>query len=66
MARCLRSKRLRALLWSSTGGKCSLCGCDLIDLMDGDHIVPWSKRQRTNLFEMQPTCPECNKRKGNR
>jgi 5-methylcytosine-specific restriction endonuclease McrA len=65
--RTLRSKKERALLWLAADGKCQICGCDLDpDNWHADHIVPWSKSHRTNMFEMQAVCPECNLKKGKR
>jgi hypothetical protein len=63
--RTLRSKRLRAALWMAADGKCQICGCEL-DPKDwhADHIKPWSVTHRTNPYEMQATCPECNREKG--
>jgi 5-methylcytosine-specific restriction endonuclease McrA len=64
MARTLRSKKLRAALWRMTGGKCSACGAELTSTWHADHIVPWVKRQITNVHEMQPLCATCNLKKG--
>lgn len=61
--RTLRSKQLRALLWYAADGKCQICGGELGDDWEADHIVPWSKTKRTNLFEMQALCRQCNRRK---
>jgi 5-methylcytosine-specific restriction endonuclease McrA len=66
MARTLRSKKLRALLWQAAGGKCQDCGGDLGDDWQADHIVPWAVSQRTNVHEMQALCRDCNLRKGAR
>lgn len=62
--RTLRSKRQRALLWYAADGKCQRCGGLLGDDWEADHIVPWVKTQRTNLFEMQALCRKCNRKKG--
>lgn len=64
MPRCLRSKRLRALLWIAADGKCQSCGRPLPDDWHADHIVPYIVRGRTNVHEMQALCPTCNLRKG--
>jgi hypothetical protein len=65
MARTLRSKRLRALLWHATGGKCAICGSDLDErTFQADHIIPWKTSRRTNVHEMQAVCPKCNQQKG--
>jgi 5-methylcytosine-specific restriction endonuclease McrA len=62
--RTLRSKRLRAALWIAANGKCQICGCDLPDDWHADHIVPWTRSQRTNVHDMQALCPKCNHAKG--
>lgn len=62
--RTLRSKRLRAMLYDAFGGKCAICGCELPDDWHADHVVPWVKEQRTNVFAMQALCPTCNLKKG--
>ena len=61
--RSLRSRKLRAVLFYSTGGKCAICGCDLTN-WHADHKIPWKLRPVTNVHEMQPLCPACNLTKG--
>lgn len=62
--RFLRSKRLRALLWYTAGGKCQRCGCELPDNFAANHIIPYSISKRTNFHEMQVLCEKCNREKG--
>lgn len=62
--RFLRSKRLRALLWYTAGGKCQRCSCDLLDNFAADHIIPYSVSKQTNFHEMQVLCHKCNREKG--
>lgn len=62
--RTLRSKKLRAALYYAYEGKCAACGCDLPDDWHADHIVPWIVSKKTNVHEMQPLCPTCNRAKG--
>lgn len=64
MQRTLRSKKLRAALYYAYDGKCAICGCDLPDDWHADHIVPWVVNQDTNVHDMQPLCPTCNRAKG--
>jgi 5-methylcytosine-specific restriction endonuclease McrA len=67
MGRCLRSRKLRRLLWAASGGKCSMCGKDLTEHdLQADHIKPWCKTKRTNVCEMQALCRECNAKKGSK
>ena len=64
MGRTLRSRKHRAALWRSTGGKCSACGTDLAGEWHADHVIPWVRRKVTNVHEMQPMCATCNLKKG--
>jgi len=64
--RTLTSKRLRAILWLQAEGKCQICGYQLEDGWHADHIEPYSKTKRTNLYEMQALCPTCNLKKSNK
>lgn len=64
MTRTLRSKKLRAALYYAFDGKCAICGRELPDDWHADHIIPWSATHRTNVHEMQPLCPDCNRKKG--
>jgi superfamily II DNA or RNA helicase len=66
MSRFLRSKRRRALLWYAAEGKCKICGEPLPENWHADHIEPWWKTHRTNVHEMQASCPYCNQKKGRR
>lgn len=52
------------MLFSRSKGQCSHCNSDLDDGWHADHIEPFSKTGRTNVFEMQALCPACNLRKG--
>lgn len=63
-SRFLRSPDLRETLYYEAGGLCQSCGAILELDWHADHIVPWQLSQRTNIFEMQALCPQCNKRKG--
>src|SRR4030095_5297249 len=52
--RTLRSIRLRLVLWRRAGGKCQQCGTPLDPKeWHADHIVPWVRSGRTNVYEMQ-------------
>ncbi|MFN8470307.1 MAG: HNH endonuclease [Caldilineaceae bacterium] len=62
--RTLVSKKLRALLYYEHDGKCAICGCELPDDWHADHIVPWVVSHETNVHDMQPLCPNCNRAKG--
>lgn len=65
-ARTLRSKKWRGWLWLVADGKCQICGAELGDDWEADHVIPWCKEQRTNPFEMQAVCRDCNRKKGSK
>lgn len=51
--------------WQLQGRVCNLCGRAIpFDLMQGDHIVPWSRGGRTSSENLQAICGSCNLRKG--
>lgn len=62
--RFLRARADRVLLFDAAGGRCAICGGALADDWHADHIVPWARTYRTNVFEMQALCAACNTRKG--
>lgn len=64
MTRTLRGKRLRRMLARMFGWRCGICGAELPEHWHADHVEPWTVTGRTNVFEMQPTCPGCNLSKG--
>jgi superfamily II DNA or RNA helicase len=64
VARFLRSKRLRGVLYRAADGKCQACGDELPIEWHADHVVPYAMTQRTNIHEMQALCPQCNLKKG--
>jgi 5-methylcytosine-specific restriction endonuclease McrA len=64
MARTLRSKKLRAALWMSAGGKCVICKTELPWPWHADHVEAWIKTGTTNVHDMQALCPQCNLKKG--
>src|SRR5262245_34046599 len=66
MARRLRQRMHRALLWLAADGRCCLCGCPLPPDWHADHVAPWSVSRETNVFDMQALCPPCNAKKGGR
>lgn len=64
--RTIRSKLKRYLIAQAQEFKCAICGCDISDGCELDHIVPYSKGGKTNSGNSQATCRLCNLKKGNR
>jgi superfamily II DNA or RNA helicase len=51
--------------WLIQDRRCRICGRDVPrDLVEGDHIVPWSAGGPTTLENLQVLCVACNRRKG--
>lgn len=51
--------------WELQGRVCNLCRRSLpVDLMHGDHVIPWSEGGPTELENLQALCVSCNQRKG--
>lgn len=48
----------------AAGGRCQLCNRELEEVWHADHIVPYCITGRTDVFEMQALCPQCNLMKG--
>lgn len=60
-----RSEVRRA--WERQGRVCTLCARSIpIDLMHGDHIMPWSNGGTTTMDNCQALCGSCNLRKGSK
>ena len=52
--------------YEQQNGICPICGKHyLINEMEGDHIVAWSKGGKTILNNLQMLCKKCNREKGN-
>lgn len=64
--RTLRRPRARRRLYQAANGFCQLCGAQLDEHFQADHIIPWRVRRRTNPHEMQALCRWCNTWKGGR
>src|SRR5438034_9471763 len=53
--------------WELQSRVCKLCRRAIpVDLMHGDHIIPWIEGGRTELTNLQALCGSCNLRKGSR
>ena len=56
---------VKLAVWEEQKHVCPLCHKTFdYELMEGDHIIPWSKGGRTVKENCQMLCMECNRRKG--
>ncbi|MGA1416710.1 MAG: HNH endonuclease [Candidatus Nanopelagicaceae bacterium] len=60
--RRIATKRERDLLWILQNGRCAICGCEL-NSFDVDHVVPFSRKGETTIWNLQPLCVTCHKSK---
>jgi 5-methylcytosine-specific restriction endonuclease McrA len=61
--RRLASKTQRIALFILHDGKCAICGEELPERFEIDHINPWIKKGRTELWNLQPLCLDCHSKK---
>jgi 5-methylcytosine-specific restriction endonuclease McrA len=58
--RRLANKRERELLFSLFDGRCAICGEELDESFEIDHMVPFSQGGETTIWNMQPLHPGCH------
>jgi 5-methylcytosine-specific restriction endonuclease McrA len=59
--------QMKRTAYERQNGICSVCKQTFdIEMMEADHITPWSEGGRTNSENCQMLCREDNRRKGNR
>lgn len=59
------SEQMRRAAYERQDGVCPMCESQFpIELMEADHITPWSKGGKTNSANCQMLCVEDNRRKG--
>lgn len=46
--------------------KCEICGCDEVDELTVDHVIPQSYGGNDNLINLRILCRKCNSSKGNK
>ena len=56
--------KLRWKLYKEADFKCHCCGCDDVDLLEIDHIVPFSQGGPDDETNLQVLCRDCNSDKG--
>lgn len=62
-ARVGKTKRARII--ERHDGRCAICG-SRPPVLTLDHIVPHSRGGTTAEHNLQPACPRCNRKKGDR
>lgn len=62
--RTIRSKAGRYLLLKKFGFKCRVCGCDKLEELELDHVIPYVITGDTNIHDLQVLCKRCNRKKG--
>jgi 5-methylcytosine-specific restriction endonuclease McrA len=55
----------RIALFILAGGRCEICGVELGDDWEADHVDPHSRGGRTLITNGQALCTPCNRRKSN-
>lgn len=57
----------RREVYERQGGKCAICGKPFdIEVMEADHITPWSQGGHTTPDNCQMLCRDCNRRKSSK
>lgn len=56
---------LRTLVWLRDGGRCAECSDDRRQLMELDHVVPWSAGGPDVATNLRVMCRPCNERRSN-
>jgi 5-methylcytosine-specific restriction endonuclease McrA len=64
--RTLRNGRKRWQLFMKYNGRCAICGELLGGDFQVDHRIPYKVTGCTDLVNLQPVHPACNRRKGSK
>lgn len=59
----LANKAQRAVLYVAQDGKCALCKAALTATAEADHVVPFSQKGETKLWNLQLLCRTCHLQK---
>ena len=57
------SQKVKDLVWNRDGGKCVICSSN--ELLEFDHIIPFSKGGSNTYRNIQLLCENCNRKKYN-
>jgi 5-methylcytosine-specific restriction endonuclease McrA len=63
LARRIATKTQRVTLYLLQEGKCAICGKDLGDSFEVDHIQPFSQRGITEIWNLQALHKHCHSQK---
>lgn len=56
--------KVRTQIWNKSEGLCWYCGHDLdFERFDVDHVIPTSRGGGSEIENLVPACPSCNRRK---
>jgi 5-methylcytosine-specific restriction endonuclease McrA len=58
--RRLATRTQRDLLAILQDFRCAICGCELPERFECDHLVPFSEGGETTLSNLQALCPSCH------
>jgi 5-methylcytosine-specific restriction endonuclease McrA len=58
--RRLATRTQRDMLAILQDFRCAICGCELPDRFECDHLVPFSEGGATTLQNLQALCPICH------
>lgn len=56
-------KKVRDTVFHLQHGKCAVCKCDLGEIFDLDHRIPWSISQDSSYTNLQALCVGCHAHK---
>jgi 5-methylcytosine-specific restriction endonuclease McrA len=57
------NRQQRDLLFSIYDGLCAICGKELPEKFEIDHLIPFSEGGPTQWWNLQPLCLECHSQK---
>ena len=61
-----KNKTFRQIVYERDGYRCLKCGCDEINWLTLDHIIPRAKGGKNSVANLQTLCANCNMEKGDK
>jgi len=64
--RFIARRRVRAIIWEKTKGRCWYCGCEMNPFVEFtvDHVIPICRGGTNDYDNLVPCCRSCNRSKG--